>query len=431
MHKECKYLIIGSGIAGYYCLKELLTIDPDSKIIMVSSEGNPPYDRPPLSKDYLIGKAKRDAVFFHEQEYKRPNVELMLGREISSIDPELKMAFFGHEGIWNNDTNKWNWESPSSVICDKIHFDKALIATGLRPRKLAVDGEDLAGIYYLRTIDDADAIKRDVAQSKNPVIVGAGFIGIEVASGLLKMGLKPIIIERNEYIWATLVDKTVSGIIQKQLESRGMKFILNDGVKYFSGSKRVERVVTSSGREIVADFVLIAAGSVPNIEVASNSGMKFERGIPVDQYLRTEYMDIYAAGDIANIYNPSSGEREHIEHWNKAEYTGRLAARNMYGMNKPYNFLSTIWSDIMDLHIESAGNTSHYDTYIIRGNPDSSSFVAVYIKDNTVSGYLAINRNNAELKALNELILSRINVSGKGNCIMDESCNLNNLINTK
>lgn len=427
MDKECRYLIIGSGIAGYYCLIELLLIDPDSKIIMVTSDRNLPYDRPPLSKEYLFGRISRDKVFFNEQKFKRQNVELMLGREIVSIDPERKLAFLGHEGIWSNDTNKWNWESPSSVVCDRIHFDKALIATGLRPRKIGVEGEDLPGIRYLRTIEDADAIKRDAAESKNPVIVGAGFIGVEVASSLLRLGLNPIIIEKNEYIWATLVDKTVSGIIRGQLEKRGMKFILNDSVKYFSGNKRVEKVVTSSGREIDADFVLIAAGVVPNVEVASDSGMKFERGIPVDQYLQTEYMDIYAAGDIANVYNPSSGKREHIEHWNKAEYTGRLAARNMYGMNQPYSFLSTIWSDILDLHIESAGDTSHYDRYIIRGNRDSSSFAVVYIKDNAVSGYLAINRSNAELKALNELIMSRFDVSGKDGCIMDESCNLDTL----
>ncbi len=431
MHQECKYLIIGSGIAGYYCLKELLTLDPNAHIIMVSSDSEPPYDRPPLSKDYLSGMVSREEAFFNEREYKVPNLELMLGREIISVDPKRKLAFLIHEGTWAPDIARWDWESPSSAIFDRIHFEKALIATGVRPRMLGVKGEDMAGIHYLRSIRDADAIRRDAASSKSPLVVGAGFIGVEAASSLIRLGLKPIIIERNAYIWATLVDRAVSGIIQRQLEKRGMSFILNDGVRYFSGRNRVEGAVTSSGREIAADFVLIAAGVLPNVEVASNSGIAFERGIPVDRHLRTEYDDIYAAGDIADIDNPASGEREHIEHWNKAQYTGRLAARNMYGMNQPYGFLSTIWSDILDLHIESAGNTSRYDRYIMRGDPDSASFAVIYIRGGAVSGYLAINRDNNELNALNGLISSRADISGKDSLIANESHNLNELMDKR
>ncbi len=290
MHQECKYLIIGSGIAGYYCLKELLTLDPNAHIIMVSSDSEPPYDRPPLSKDYLSGMVSREEAFFNEREYKVPNLELMLGREIISVDPKRKLAFLIHEGTWAPDIARWDWESPSSAIFDRIHFEKALIATGVRPRMLGVKGEDMAGIHYLRSIRDADAIRRDAASSKSPLVVGAGFIGVEAASSLIRLGLKPIIIERNAYIWATLVDRAVSGIIQRQLEKRGMSFILNDGVRYFSGRNRVEEAVTSSGREIAADFVLIAAGVLPNVEVASNSGIAFERGIPVDRlvHCRTE-----------------------------------------------------------------------------------------------------------------------------------------------
>lgn len=410
MEKKCEYLIIGSGIAGYNALKELV-MQTNHEIIMVSSDNYYPYDRPPLSKYYLRGEMDRNSLFFEREEfYRKHNLEIILRKKVERIDVKNKVAILD------------NGES--------IEFSKALIATGGRPRKLGIAGENLDGVHYLRTLDDADKIKNEVSRSRNAIIVGGGFIGIEVASSLTVLGLKTTVIELKPYIWNTFVDEKISRFIQTYFENRGVKFILNESVKEMIGDNRVNSVLTSGGKKLEADFVLIAVGIIPNVEIAQQSGINVSNGILVNEYLQTNYEGIYSAGDVANIYDPISGERRRIEHWNNSEYTGKLAARNMLGRKESYNFISSIWSDIFDLHIESAGETMRYDDYIIRGQfkIENPKFSVIYIKGGVVKGYLAINISENELKVLNKLIQLGIDVSGKKNEIANENFDLQGLL---
>ncbi|BCU70111.1 NAD(P)/FAD-dependent oxidoreductase [Stygiolobus caldivivus] len=404
-----EYLIIGSGIAGYNALKELINVDPNSKITLVSNDKYYPYDRPPLSKYYLRGEMGRDKLFFESESfYKRENLKVVLGKSVESIGK--------NEAVLDDGT--------------AVRFDKALIATGGRPRKLGLPGEGLKGVHYLRTLDDCDSIKAEISKGKEAVIIGGGFIGMEVASSLTMLGVKARVIEVKPYIWNTFVDEKVSKFIQQYFEKKGVEFLLNEGVKEIQGEGRVSNVLTNSGKRLGADIVLIAVGIVPNVELAQKSGISVNNGIVVDERLETSMGGVYAAGDVANIYDPVEGRRKRIEHWNNADYTGKLAARNMAGKNEVYNFVSSVWSDIFDLHIESAGDTAGYDEYVIRGkfNLDNPSFNVIYLKGGTVKGYLAVNRDFSELEVLNKLIEKKVEISGMKDKLTDEGYDLKGLI---
>ncbi|MEM3950068.1 FAD/NAD(P)-binding oxidoreductase, partial [Saccharolobus sp.] len=383
----------------------LLQIKPNSKIIMVTADKYYPYDRPPLSKYYLRGEMSRDKLFFESDDfYKRDNLEVILNKSVERIDISSKEAIL-------SDGNT-------------ISFNKALITTGGRPRKLNIPGSENA--LYLRTLDDSDKIREAASKSKNALIIGAGFIGVEVASSLTTLGVKTTVVEVMPYIWNTFVDEKVSRVIQQYLEGKGISFILNDSVKEI----RDRVAVTSSGRRLETDMLLIAVGITPNVELAKESGIQVDNGIIVNEYLETSVKDIYAAGDIANIFDPREGRRKRIEHWNNAEYTGKLAARNMAGNREAYNFISSIWSDIFDIHIESAGETRNYDEYVIRGrfNSDNPNFNVIYLKGGVVKGYVAINRDYNELEVLNKLIEEGKDVSNKKNSLADEGFDLKELL---
>ncbi|AWR95599.1 NAD(P)/FAD-dependent oxidoreductase [Acidianus brierleyi] len=409
MEKTCKYLIIGSGVAGYNALKELLSIRPDSRIILVSKDRNYPYDRPPLSKEYLRGKIDKEMLFYESPDfYKKDNLEILLNKEVLKIDIGDRVA----------------------ILTDgtEIEFTKALIATGGRPRKLNIQGEEKKGVHYLRTLDDADSIKNDVISTKTPVIIGGGFIGMEVASSLTILGLRPIVIEVKPYIWNTFVDEKISKFIQQYFENKGVRFLINESVKEIYGSDKVDGVITESGKKIETNFVLISAGIIPNTEIAERSKINVNNGITVNEKLETSALGIYAAGDVASIFEPIANKRKRIEHWNNAEYTGKLVAHNMLGKEETYNFISTVWSDIFDLHIESAGDTMDYDEYLIRGSFEKPSFSVIYVKGGIVKGYLSINRKVKEIAALNKIIEKKVDVSNRKNSLVDESFDLQKLL---
>lgn len=411
MSQDTQYLIIGSGIAGYNALKELLNRNPKVKITMITSDKYYPYDRPPLSKDYLRGKVQKENIFFEQSDfYKRENLRVMLNTSVKKLNPKEKMA-----ELDNGDT---------------IRFEKALIATGGRPRKLGIPGENSSRVFYLRTLEDCDRIKEMAKNSKNAVIVGGGFIGVEVASSLTMLGVKTTVIEVMPYIWNTFVDEKISKFVQQYFENHGVTFLLNDGVKEIADKENKKEVITNSGKRIQADFVLIAVGITPNVEIAQQSGLEVNNGIIVNEFLETNQKDVYAAGDIANVLDPATGKRRRIEHWNNADYTGKLAARNMLGSKEKYDFLSSIWSDIFDLHIESAGDTRDYDEYIIRGKYDlqGPSFNVIYVKGDLIKGYLAINRDFDELNVLNDIILKKVSISGRKQQLGNESFNLKDLL---
>ncbi|MDP8024130.1 MAG: NAD(P)/FAD-dependent oxidoreductase [Nitrososphaeria archaeon] len=373
------YAVIGGGVAGYFAVKELAG---KGKVIMISDEPDLPYDRPPLSKEYLRGE--KNAPFFEKPDFYSSNgITVLLNEETEKIEGNSLITSSGL----------------------RIRFKKALIATGGRPKKLGVPGENKRGVYYLRTLRDATMLR--MSEAKKVVIIGGGFIGVEAAASLKQTNREVTVVEAMPRILSKFSDADFSSYVEGYLKSRGIEILTGETVESINGSKQVEGVKLKGGKEIKADAVLVAVGIKPSVELALNSGIRAGDGIDVDEYLRTSAQDVYAAGDVAMLYNKYIGEKLRIEHWNNAQYTGVLAARNMLGSSEAYDFFSTIWSDLFDLHIESGGSTKGWDEKATAGNPENGKFVITYMKEKRTIGYIAVNVEWEKLEALNDAVKNK------------------------
>ena len=220
------------------------------------------------------------------------------------------------------------------------------------------------------------------------------------------------------------MDEKTAMVMQQYFEARGVSFILGETIREFQRNL----AVVGDGRKIRVDLVVASIGIIPNSEVAQRSGISTGNGIIVNEYLETSSPGIYAAGDVANILDPVTGNRRRIEHWNNAEYTGKLAAANMKGSRSRYDFLSTIWSDVFDLHLESAGDAVNRDEELVRGNVNKPSFITIYLRRGIIIGYLAVNRDYQELEALNQLIINKFDASNHRKQLMSEEFDLRSLV---
>lgn len=392
--KSTKYLLIGGGLASGQAAKQIRQRDPEGTVTIVGEEPHAPYDRPPLSKEFLRGEKSRPELFFDsEQFYAEKRIELVLGAAVTRMVPVERRAELAGGEV--------------------ITYEKALIATGGRPVRLKLPGGDLAGVHYLRTLDDSAAIGAAAAAGKRAVLIGAGFIGMEVAASLTQRGVRVTVIEAQPHIWARFADRALAGFVQDYAARKGVEFITNDSVAEIRGAGRVSSVLTRSGRELPCDLVCIGVGIVPNVELAREAGLTVDNGIIADEFLQSSHPDVYVAGDVASYVDPIFGKRRRVEHWGHAEYCGQLAGQNMSGQRKPYDLLTYVWSDIFDLHLEFAGDESEHDEQLVRGSFANGSFALLYLKQNALRAYFAVNWSAKELQPLQRLIRSKVNLDGK------------------
>ena len=407
--KSAQYLLIGGGLASGQAAKELRGKDPHGSIVLVGEEPHVPYDRPPLSKEFLRGEKSRDELFFDPAQYFRDQrVDLLLGVSVERLDLRTKTAVLGSG--------------------DSIAFEKALIATGGRPIRLKLPGGDLPGVYYLRTLEDSAALAAEAGSDRRAVIIGAGFIGMEVAASLTQKGVRVSVIEALPRIWARFADTTLASFVQEYCVQKGVTFSTNEVVTEIRGKDRSSAVVTKSGKEIPCDFVCIGVGIVPNVELAQQAGLKVDNGIVVDEYLQSSHPDIYAAGDVANYFDPLFGKRRRVEHWGHAEYCGQLAGQNMAGARNSYDLLTYVWSDIFDLHLEFAGDESEHDRVLLRGRVAEKSFTVLYLQQNVLRAYFAINVTAREFPVLQGLIKRKKDLAGKETELQDPTFPLKSLL---
>lgn len=407
--KTCKYLIIGAGLAGNEAAKQLRRADPQAAIMLVGEEPHPPYNRPPLTKEFLAETMGVDDILLEAADfYAANNIELILGVKAEALDLATKTAAF-------SDGNA-------------IQFDKAVLATGGRAVTLPLPGIELGGVHYLRTAGDAKAIGAACSPGKTAAIVGGGFIGLELAATLTKMGLKAIVIEGHAHIWSRFLEAELAEFFQAHCIARGVEFRTNQRAQEVCGSDRVEAVLTTSGDRIPCDLACIGAGIRPNVELAESAGLEVDNGVVVDEFLRTSHPDVFAAGDIVNFPDPISGTRRRIEHWSHAKYTGRLAAQNLTGEAKPYDMLSFVWSDIFDLKLKFLGNEHAHDSTLVRGEVADGGFTVAYLKAGVVSACFAVNGDSREFSAWRGLIQGRTNVAGREAQLCDANSDLNELM---
>lgn len=409
MSQFADYLIVGAGVAGGHAAFEIRKRNKNGKIIMVAAEKQPPYDRVPMSKEYLAGKRKKSELFFRADSYYRRNkIELIREHEVKAINTSTRLATMDDGS--------------------EIEYRVALLATGGRVRKLQLPASDLAGIFYLRTLQECDAIRAASKSSKNAVIIGGGFIGCEVAATLRSKGLNVTLVELAPQLLGAAIDEKTAGWIKDYHVRKGVNVLTSTSISGFQGrGGHITEVELKGGKTIDADFAVVGVGIAPNTELGEAAGLKTDRGIVVDQYLKTSVEGVYAAGDVARFYSPIFKRYLRVEHYDVAEKHGTLAGMNMTGEEQAFNELPYFFSNQYDLEINAYGDLSQHDTIIQRGSMDSESgFFQFYVKAGILNGILSVNADWDDIERAKKLVESQKELV-KPSLLSDESMSLESM----
>jgi 3-phenylpropionate/trans-cinnamate dioxygenase ferredoxin reductase subunit len=360
------FVIVGAGLAGAKAAETLRAEGFDGRLLLFGDEAERPYDHPPLSKAYLRGETDRDSLYVHEESfYAAHGVELRTSTPVRSIDPG------GHR-----------LELASG---EQISHERLLLATGATPRRLPLPGADLAGVQYLRTRSDADALAAAAARAEHVVVVGTGWIGSEAAASLRQLGRDVTLIGPDTAPLARVLGPEVGGVYRDLHADHGVRLALGTRVAGFRGRGRVEAVVTDDGRTVEGDLVLVGAGAAPRTELAEAAGLPVRNGLLVNEQLEAVgAAGVYAAGDVAAAWHPRYQSYLRVEHWANALNQGPAAARNMLGIPTPYARLPYFYSDQYDLSMEYSGFAATWDRVVVRGDPAARQFIAFWLKDQRV-----------------------------------------------
>ena len=367
------FVIVGASQAGGGAAAAHRQAGADGRVILIGAEPQPPYERPPLSKEYLRGESSFERALVQPPDFYDDNdVETRFGVRATRVDAAEKVVELDGG--------------------ERIPYDKLLVATGSRNRRFPVPGLDLEGVYSLRTVADSDRIRAEIAPGRKAVVVGMGFIGSEVAASLRQSGLDVVVVDRNKVPLRRVLGEGVGRVIEGIHRDHGTSMVFEDTVAAFEGAGRVERVTTGRGRRIECDFVVVGLGVEPVTDLLSGTGAGTDNGVVVDEYCRTGVEGIYAAGDVANHYHPVFGRRIRVEHWQNALKQGPAAARNMLEKGEPYEEVPWFWSDQYEYNLQYAGFHTDWDELVVRGSMEERNFVAFYRKDRRVLAAVAVNR---------------------------------------
>ena len=360
------FVIVGAGLAGAKAAETLRAEGFDGRLLLLGEEAERPYERPPLSKGYLRGETDRDSLYVHpEGFYAAHGIELRPSSPVGAIDPGSRQV--------------------ELVSGERISHERLLLATGAAPRRLLLPGADLAGVQYLRTRSDADALAAAAAHAEHVVVVGTGWIGSEAAASLRQLGREVTLVGPDTAPLVRVLGPEVGGVYRDLHADHGVRLALGTRVAAFRGHGRVEAVVTSDGRTIEGDLVLVGAGAVPRTELAEAAGLPVRNGILVNEQLEVVgAAGVYAAGDVAAAWHPRYQSYLHVEHWANARNQGPAAARNMLGRSLPYARLPYFYSDQYDLSMEYSGLATTWDRVVVRGDLAARTFIAFWLKDQRV-----------------------------------------------
>ncbi|MES9541110.1 FAD-dependent oxidoreductase [Actinomadura sp. NPDC000600] len=372
---EETFVIAGAGLAGAKAAETLREEGFSGRVLLVGEEIERPYERPPLSKGYLLDKEPREKAHVHEADwYDKHDVELRTGTSVASIDRGAHQVRLS--------------------TGEPVSYDRLLLATGASPRRLDVPGSKLQGIHYLRTMADSAALKQALAPGGRRVVVaGAGWIGLETAAAARAHGNEVTVIEPEPVPLHAAMGPELGGMFADLHREHGAVLRMDEGVAGFWGAGQVSAVVTSGGAEVPADVVVVGIGVRPNSGLAERAGLEVSDGILVDQSLRTSDPDVYAAGDVANAYNPLLGRRIRVEHWANALNGGPAAARAMLGRDVVYDRVPYFFSDQYDLGMEMSGVAApgEYDEVVYRGDVPGREFVAFWLSEGRVVAGMNVN----------------------------------------
>lgn len=365
-------VIVGASLAGAKAAETLREEGFDGRVVLIGEEPERPYERPPLSKDYLRGESERSTVYVHDERFYPANdIELRTSCRVETIDvTSRRVVLAGGE---------------------HVPYDRLLLAVGAEPRRLPVPGIDLPGVLTLRTLAHSDDLRARVETGGRVVVIGAGWIGAEAAASARQKGLEVTLVEQAGVPLERVLGAEVGAIYRDIHTDHGVRFLGGAGVEGFEGSGRVERVRLSDGTAIDCDFVLVGVGVRPRTELAERAGLAVENGIVVDERLASSAPGVFAAGDVANARHPFYGTHIRVEHWANALNQGPAAARSMLGKGTAYERLPYFFSDQYDVGMEYSGHAAAWDRVVFRGDPSAREFIAFWLKDERVVAGMNVN----------------------------------------
>ena len=369
------FVIVGAGLAGAKGAEALRSQGFDGRLILLGGESLRPYERPPLSKDYLIGKSQREKVFaLADSWYDDHEVELRPGQLVTGLDPGARTVGLADGSV--------------------VGYDKLLVTTGASPRKLRLPGADAQGVHYLRTLDDSDALRATLASISRLVVIGAGWIGLEVTAAARLAGVEVTVIETAELPLLRVLGPEVSQVFADLHRERGVNFRFNASLhQILTDNEVVTGIRLDDGTAIAADAVLVAVGAAPNVQLAEAAGLRVDNGIVTDAALRTSDPNIVAAGDVANAFHPFFGRHIRVEHWANARKQPKAAAASMLGNDASYDELPYFYTDQYDLGMEYVGfvEPGTYDRVVFRGDVVGREFIAFWLSNDRVVAGMNVN----------------------------------------
>ena len=366
------FIIIGASLAGAKAAQELRTQGFDGRVVLIGSEPERPYERPPLTKDYLRGESPREKAFVHEPDfYQQHEIELEIAATASAIDPGASRV--------------------SLADGRELSYDRLLLTTGAQPRRITVAGAELDGIYYLRTLADCDALRERLDAGGRVVVVGAGWIGSEFAASARQRGLEVTVIDPLALPNERVFGAEIGGFYRDAHAQHGVELLLGETIESFAGDRVVKLVRTVSGRVVECDFAVVGIGVEPRVQLARDAGLEIDNGILVDERLATSAGNVFAAGDVANAWHPFFEQRIRVEHWANALNQGPAAARAMLGQPVAYDRIPYFFSDQYDIGMEYSGHAPQWDEVVFRGDRSGGEFIAFWLLDGRVRAGMNVN----------------------------------------
>jgi 3-phenylpropionate/trans-cinnamate dioxygenase ferredoxin reductase subunit len=367
-----RFVIVGASLAGAKAAETLRQEGFDGEVVLIGEEAVRPYERPPLSKGYLQGSTEQEKLFVHDAGfYGANNIDLRLSRRAEALDLQGR-----HVSL---DTG------------ERIGFDACLIATGAAPRRLNIPGSDLDGVYYLRDLADSDRLRAAVTTAERVVVIGAGWIGCEVAASARQLSAEVAMVEAAPVPLGRVLGDELGGFYADVHAEHGVQLHLGVGVDSLAGAGNVEEVRLTDGRRIPCDLAVVGVGVVPRVDLGEAAGLEVENGILTDEHLATRAVGVFAAGDVANAWHPVFGRRIRLEHWSSALNQGPVAARNMLGQPTPYTKVPYFFSDQYDIGMEYSGYATQWDQVVYRGDPASREFIAFWMDEGRVAAGMNVN----------------------------------------
>jgi 3-phenylpropionate/trans-cinnamate dioxygenase ferredoxin reductase component len=386
--KDQTFVIVGASLAGAKAAETLRSEGFEGRILLIGEEASRPYERPPLSKEYLRGeKTFDDSAAVHPSTYyDEHHIELRTTTVVTTVDTSGRTVTL-RDG-------------------EQLQYDRLLLTTGATPRRLEISGAGLAGVRYLRTVEDSDALRSSIQKANRLIVVGAGWIGCEVAASARQLGAEVAMVEPESLPIKRVLGPEVGSVYRDLHAEHGVELHFGVGVESLRGARSVEEAVLSDGTTLAGDVVLIGVGVTPRTELGRAAGVDVDNGILVDEHLATDAPGVFAAGDVANAFHPLYGQRFRLEHWSAALNQGPAAARNMLDKGVVYDRTPYFYSDQYDLSMEYRGWAPTWDEVVFRGDVAKREFVCFWLKDGRVCA--AMNANIwDEAEALESLVRKR------------------------